>query len=374
MSILVILARGIQASRLGAYGGAWTVTPHLDNLASQSLVFDGYIRSSSIAETWGNWLASGARPWYWVGEEGGMPALIDGCKILPALQEEPVTIVRRMNELLEVLESNQNAMVIIELRHAVPPWEPSGDTLKIFFPPASQIQNPDSEKSAAISNISCDLDLIGEFVDPHPWIEPLPCSGDINNDSDIERMFLTHAAAIASMDHQLGLILDCVGKKQSNCIDILFTSDAGVALGAKKIFGHGSNTPWLEMVHLPLIWCHATRVVNSLRHPALITDNDLAALLCKYSDGPESMMDRCWMDPDALGAKIIITYGDQHNFAARSKKWSLVCNNSNTPMLFSLPSDYWEVNNMASRESGSVEQLIIELQFLTETQRYGTLN
>src|SRR5262245_46608938 len=60
MKAIVLILRGCPVGWLGAYGNEWVVTPHLDRLASESVVFDRHI--SDCPEP-----AAAGRAWLGVG-------------------------------------------------------------------------------------------------------------------------------------------------------------------------------------------------------------------------------------------------------------------------------------------------------------------
>ena len=56
MRILVFIARGLQAAYVGCYGNSWIVTPTLDRLAAEGVVFDQHyadcVDPSAVGKTW----------------------------------------------------------------------------------------------------------------------------------------------------------------------------------------------------------------------------------------------------------------------------------------------------------------------------------
>ena len=171
-------------------------------------------------------------------------------------------------------------------------------------------------------------------------------------------LLLTHAAAIASLDKKLGIILDFLAEHQTPETHILLTSDLGIALGEKGFHGHGGSEPWLDTVNVPLIWCHPTRESNSLRHHALVSDKDLTELLLGDPKSPHGLLEKCWDGPREPGNPSVVTSGTGKAVACRTNEWSLVVDSSGSARLFEFPMDRWEVNDLATHHPDKLQFLL----------------
>lgn len=362
MPFVVILARGIQVSRLGCHGAAWSLTPNFDQIASQSLVFDYFLRENTQPKLWGAQLATRPNPWCWSGETPGFANqspnlhLVEGHpKTVSGFQVWLETIWSRLAE-------NQADLLVIELLDAVPPWNPDREDLEAYFPrPSEELPNGtdfqggmnQKDSSEGFSNHPLDEEL-------SPWKGPLKGEPRVSSQSPParENLLLTHGAAIATLDKKLGVILDFLAGHQTPDTHILLTSDQGIALGEKGLYGHGVSVPWLDMVNVPLIWCHPSREANSLRHSALVSDKDLNELLQGDPKTPQGLLEKCWDAPRESGNKSVVTFGLNKAFACRNRDWSLVVEGFGAAKLFEFPMDRWEVNDLGARHPNELHSLL----------------
>ena len=362
MPFVVILARGLQVSRLGCHGAAWSLTPNFDRIASQSLVFDNFLRENTQPEIWGIQLAQRQNAWCWSGDS---PTFASQCKKLH-LVEPPAEKISCFQNWLKIIWRRvaeiQAGLLVIELNDAVPPWKPEQEDLDAYFPNQSaEATNEDdawfdSEQKVATEGTG----TTPHENDPKPWFEPLPREMPVNKEHPPIRrnLLLTHAAAIASLDKKLGIILDFLAEHQTPETHILLTSDLGIALGEKGFHGHGGSEPWLDTVNVPLIWCHPTRESNSLRHHALVSDKDLTELLLGDPKSPHGLLEKCWDGPREPGNPSVVTSGTGKAVACRTNEWSLVVDSSGSARLFEFPMDRWEVNDLATHHPDKLQFLL----------------
>lgn len=362
MPFVVILARGVQVSRLGCHGAAWSLTPNIDRIASQSLVFDNFLRENLRPEKWGFELARLQQTWCW---SGTPPAFASHCQNLHLFEPHPKNnskFQKWLGDIWSRVGEIQAEVLVIELNDAVPPWKPDQEDLDAYFPNHSGGIQGKGEHGSEIDETGSGEAIGMENApnEPSPWLGPLlqvmPAKKE---DSPIRKnLLLTHGASIASLDKKLGSILDFLAEHQTPDTHILLTSDLGIALGEKDFHGHGGITPWLDIVNVPLIWCHPTRESNSLRHQALVTDKDLMELLMGNPKFPTGLLEKCWDAPRESGNPSVVTSGAGTAFSCRTKEWGLVVTNSGTGRLFEFPMDRWEVNDLATRHPDKLQSLM----------------
>lgn len=362
MPFVVILARGIQVSKLGCYGAAWSLTPNFDRIASQSLVFDHFLRENTQPQLWGAGLATRTNSWCW---SGAPPTFSAQCKSLH-LVDPPPNHAWIYSEWLKNIwmksAETQADLLVIELLDAVPPWKPELEDLEAYFPGKVVGKlidaNGSNEKNPKDSLDGPDSQMNEDGL--APWLRPLPSESLEFNHPQVmrESLLLTHGAAIASLDKKLGTVLDFLAEHQTSDTHILVTSDAGIALGEKGLYGHHVSVPWLDTSNVPLIWCHPTREANSLRHSALVSDRDLNELLFGKSQKTDGLLESCWDAPREKGSPFVVTHGLNQSRACRTKDWSLVVEPCGAARLFEFPLDHWEMNDLGTRHPNELQWMV----------------
>ena len=371
MAYIVILARGIQSSRLGCYGSAWSLTPNIDRLASQSMVFDHFLVENTDPLRWGQSLLN--TPTIWLGQSP--PETKSGLfKLFPALPNDSRKIHLEMESAWATLSKSAAKVLVVELTDSLPPWSPGQDDLDAYFQSEETKQQTDAHFPH--SNPTPDNDD-AERTDEQalsPWLSALPTEKDpslLHHHILRESLLLTHSAAIASMDRKLGIILEFLAPRQTSDTHVIFTSDMGISLGEKKHIGHGGGPPWLDPIHVPLIWCHPERAAFSLRHSALLAGSDLDELLNSNPKSPSGLIERSWKYPREKGQEKIITTGLGELKSIRTHNWGLVLNKSGQSNLFEFPMDHWEINDLSNQNRSVSAHLVQKLIEKTNSDSLG---
>lgn len=365
MPFIVLLARGIQSSRLGCYGAAWSLMPNVDRLASQSLVFDHFLRENVQPFLCGIDWAPRATPWIWM---GGKPPSGDSSSIISLMEPlsgSPSHATEQLQNAWSLLNKNALDLMVLELNGAIPPWQPDQEDLGAYFPQPGPSKGLDTEPASDLEDTP-DPSKPSETekeVAQQPWQGPLPPPAFLSQTHGArERLLLTHAAAMATVDRNLGNILEFLAENQTADTHIILTSDHGVALGEKNWLGHGIPVPWLDPIHVPLMWCHPKRSASSLRHPALVSDRNLAELLQSDPKNSMGLLENCWHHPRESGRGQIITTGLNHTTAIRTKKWGFINEGPGKQHLYDFPIDHWEVNDLALRNPAEVQEILLHLE------------
>jgi hypothetical protein len=340
--------------------------PNIDRLASQSLVFDHFLRENVQPPLWGIDLAPRATPWIWMGKKPPFADSSSGISLMEPLSCSTSRATEQLEEAWTLLTKNSVELMVVELDGAIPPWQPDTEDLDAYFPqtgPSNALGLGSASESEDMPELSNPSDAPKEAA-LLPWQGPLPSSFTFpeQNYAARERLLLTHAAAMATLDRNLGTILEFLAEHQTANTHIIFTSDQGVALGEKNWLGHGTAVPWLDCIHVPLMWCHPKRNACSLRHPALVSDRNLAELLSSNPNTPGGLLEGCWHQPRESGRRHIITAGLNHSAAVRTKDWGLVVEEPGKQHLYEFPIDHWEVNDLALRHPGEVQEILLRLE------------
>jgi arylsulfatase A-like enzyme len=317
MRAIVFMLRGCPAGWLGAYGNEWIGTPHLDRLASESVVFDRHIsdcpeRDAALRAWLGGAHPSGSRLTEALRSGGIRTVLVranhpdtDGPdwfyagwdEVFDARPQEednsPLdALVRSFPKLLDRLSNVRDYLLGIDIDRLLAPWDVPQEVFEAYFEAdADEEAESDEEDTEEREEDEMDEsesddnedeeDSVNEDVDETeeveqdtagldspltthhspspgetvpPWSDP-PTGPFDNTDADArEWLHDSFAAVITTLDAELGHLFDQLrGRGLDQSAAWLVTSDFGYPLG-----GHGQlglHRPWLyeELVHLPLI-------------------------------------------------------------------------------------------------------------------------
>jgi arylsulfatase A-like enzyme len=372
MNVVILTARGLQASALGCYGNALAATPTLDGLAAQGVVFDRHYADATdpagVRRAWRDGRFHLPDP-----ESAAEPAdgddliarlkqqgvftclIVDDSRPAPAAFEEGwdevnraacfETAVETARDRLPELRRMDSWLLWVDFGAPLPPWDPPEEFGAMHF----DVTRPDDEEG-----------------DDQPAAEPLtPLTdvkegegevegeGDANDETLFLRMTRSYAAAVTYLDDGIGRILGSLSEEETEPV-IVFTSDRGVALGEHGAVG--GTRPHAEVVHVPLIVRlpggeEAGRRVDSLSQAV-----DLAATL---ADVFEVEL------PSAHGGSLLpLVYGEAESvrpyacsgggvgpaaeWSIRTLQWAYMsaADPSVPPRLYVQPDDLHEVNDV----------------------------
>jgi arylsulfatase A-like enzyme len=387
MNALVLQTSGLHLGYLGCYGNEWVATPYLDQLATQSVVFDQHFADDPGGELPSNWTGRSSLPL-----PDGEPVAASPTDLASFLGPHGVRVVRigtrqafgqahtgslaeweasiqAVRKTLPKLAREQRWLLWVELPSLTPPWCVPDESLGPYFPPG-----PQEEGAEPLT----------------PWLDPPagPCAGD---EQTWQRVQNTYAAAVTYLDEQLGLLgehLDHHGLTDK--LLLCLTADRGLALLEHGVIGE--CRPWLhdELVHLPLLLrlpgaAEAGRRIFALTQPVDLVPTLLGALEVPV---PETLHGHDLL-PLARGevervrpyACTGLRHGDRLEWSLRTLDWAFllpirlaVDDPPRGAQLYVKPDDRWEVNNLIQQHLELTEKAETTLRaYAAATHQPGKL-
>jgi arylsulfatase A-like enzyme len=254
MNAVVIAAHGCPTGCLGPYGNEWAVTPALDRLAAEGVVFDRHYaaRPDPLAarrEWWKLQTPSPPTPL----PQGERGAIIRASR--PAFDAPPdyyarfaevfdarpesdapfAPLLRLLPAVLDKLAKQSDWLLWIETDRLLPPWHAPGPVFEAYCEDLMEDADPDAEPLV-------------------PWADPPVGWFDRDDLASWELLHRSFATAVTALDADLEQLFDLLRDRGlDRTAAWAFTSDFGYPLGEHGIVG--PFRPWLheEFVHLPLI-------------------------------------------------------------------------------------------------------------------------
>lgn len=419
MRTVVFVLRGCPAGWLGAYGNEWVVTPNLDRLAAEGVVFDRHISDrpdpAAASAAWlGGTLPSGSRLTEAL-RAAGVPAVLvranhpdtDGpdwfyagwAEVFDARpQEEDASpldaLLRSLPPLLDRLAPSPDFLLWVEIDRLLPPWDVRQDVFDAYIrdeeeerrePDEAEVderggeeddeqeddEEPEDEaESAAEAPPEGSPEPAAPAAVIPPWFDP-PAGPFDGTDRDAwEWLHCSFAAVVTMLDAELGAVFEQLrARSLDQSAAWLVTSDLGYPLGEHGQIG--LHRPWLheELVHLPLLLrlpggTEAGRRVAEITQPP-----DLAPTLldCFGLKPPEA----AGLLPLARGrgesarsqAVTSLELNGASEVAIRTEEWAFLLplkvpeGEVREPLLFEKPDDRWEVNDLRARNVERADEL-----------------
>jgi arylsulfatase A-like enzyme len=404
--VLVVNIPGLNLRYVGCYGNDWVDTPTLDSLAADGIVFDQHL-ADCLGDWPSLWTGSYYFPWLLAGSAPDRPGLEQaaqshGLILRHVTPETPrstsdvpyaacLDAIRRVfRERAKHLAATADALLWVDLPSLTPPWSVPDEHLARYFLPVAHEARTDDEtddeldddQSAAVptdwdhSNLEVEDEVrseeSSETAEEAEELLPLLCPPQRINPSDDalrERLQLTYAALVSTVDEFLGKLLDDLDRRggPSDWV-VLVTSERGLALGEHGIVG--DVQPWLheEALHVPLLLrlpgaAHACRRIAALTQPVDVwpTVLELIGREGKASHGRSLMalvkgQTEQHRDYACAGWRL----AGIEEYALRTPQWGLLhpgdCA-ARPPQLYAKPDDRWEVNDLYLRQQELAEPL-----------------
>lgn len=391
MNAIVIVARGLPAGWVGAYGNEWIVTPHLDQLAAEGVVFDRHLADRPDP-------AAAGRAWLTGRHQFGPPAdapplLLDrlkaaGVRTILVRANHPDTdgppsfyagwaevfdarpdtddaspldaFLNALPGLLDRLAAGSRWLLWVETDRLVPPWDVSQEVFDAYLDEGDD----DEEKPA-------DAERVPPFADPPTG--PF----DRSDPAALDFLHRTFAAVVTSFDAELGRAFDEFrARGLDRSAAWVVTSDRGYPLGDHGQVG--PYRPWLHqaVVQVPLMLrlpdaTEAGRRVPALTQPADLTPTLLALCGAKAERGDGfDVMPLARGEADTVRefacsgweidgvteaaihtpTRTLLVPGPQPDGEARAAQ------------LYEKPEDRWEVNDLRPRAVEEAEELEARLK------------
>lgn len=303
MNVVVLAVHGCPLAVLGPYGNEWTVTPNLDRLAAESIVFDQHI--SDCPEP-----AAARRAWRTgrlqrppLGESVPTHATPDLLTLLTSAgvqkvlvlhtrpENDPPTEFRTgwdrvievrpgtMDELLDTVakilseyESKSPFLLWLEFDRLTPPWNVPQEVFDLYIQDLVEDDEPEPENETD-DDVAEETDAeYAEFEEPEdeddkepeaeppppepvkPWSDPPIGWFDRDDFPSWELLHRSFAAVVSRFDAELGQLFDLLRERGLDHSSAwVFTTDRGFPLGEHGMIG--PHRPWLheELIHIPLI-------------------------------------------------------------------------------------------------------------------------
>jgi arylsulfatase A-like enzyme len=418
MRILLLNLPGLNLRFLGCYGNNWTDTGTLDRLATESVVFDQH-----YADTLGEWPSGSTGLYRFSWRCPGLPpATTDLASVLqhhrltmqrivaPAvvapLDERLGQLQRTIPKAVEQLARAGNGLVWVDFPSLAPPWSVADDFLMQYFPhdvieEALPAEHEEEVEFAEDTDENCEEPIEGtplgdkdgpnleqEESEVEAEAEELtsllapPVDVDPADGQTLERVQLTYAAVIASVDHYLGRLFDQLRQRQLFAdVVLVVTADRGLSLGEHGLVGDNRLSLHEEMIHLPLLIRFPDAAFACKRISGLTQPVDLFATVLDLLNLPipschsrsllplirgESHQHRAYF---CAGRSV----GESETWALGTAAWRLLVPNSDSdgtaarePQLYVKPDDRWEVNNLRAQHLELAEQLETTLRAIAD--------
>ncbi len=435
MKILVIVARGLQASLVGAYGNHWVTTAALDALAARGVLFDAHFADAASPEgsrrSWRtarysfdphtdygpNDLLARLRasdvPTMLIHDVSRpLPdAFLQGwsatVEVDPVGEEDPLELaLEGAADLLEALRDEANALLWLDLPLLLPPWQVPEDFVAALFedtllePAEEEDEEEEFEEEEADAEEfeeeeeeeedASDTEWFDDDEVPPEYIaDPTPGPNDTEDDRHVLSLRMSCAATVNYLDaglEQLFQTLDELDPKHE--MAVIFTSDHGLPLGEHGVVGLTGAGPHEELLHLPLIVRLPGQVQAGRRVPTLCQPIDLAATLADLlgvvlpEAHGQSLLPLMHGATTAIRPYLLSGVETERGpiRALRTPEWSFILPaptneaESVPGRLFLQPEDVWEVNDVRQHHmelAEYFEQVLCEA--LTASRQPGPL-
>lgn len=336
--LLVLHASALHLGYLGCYGNDNVVTPSIDRLADEGVVFDQHIADQPR-------IGQSPLPAAWLS--------VDGMRHLDLRSQRwDKRLIKKTITQLNGWLRGHDRLFWIDLPSLAPPWQVPDDILAENF--------PDAEDEDRLS----------------PWLDP-PIGPADPDETACLRLQITYAAAVTAFDAWLGEVIDHL--RERSVLDetvIIVTANSGLALGEHGYIGE--HRAWLheEVAHLPLLLRMPESQDAGLRIAALTQPADMLATIAELGGLPSpgqaaSLLPLIRGDVDLIRQMTCsrLCIGDSEELAARTPEWHLVVPLSTPrddpprpPQLFVKPDDRWEVNDVRQQYLEIAEELEARLR------------
>ncbi len=356
MKAIVIVANGWNAGWLGCYGNESLVTPQLDRLAVQSVVFDQHFAVNPSPGEWLRSLESGC--FEFSADSQRQPSLIQ------LLRQSGIRTVRLRDARSHPEVASEDWDLTIETTRAddaAPGEALTGAIAKQL----AELANRDRwllwiETDRLIPPWSVSLDYFDRYVEdmtatddgksPQPWDEP-PLGLMALNDREIERLQGTFASVVTEWDADLGRWFDlCRKHGHAESAVWVVTSGHGMSLGEHNWIGPTAAQPFEEMGHVPLIVRLPGAEQAGRRVSELTASIDLLPTLAQAfgavvpgSVHGQSLLPLLRGSRKPIRPYLCQTIGNES--ALQTPEWVLLHGDKAGTLLFRKPEDRWEVND-----------------------------
>jgi arylsulfatase A-like enzyme len=408
MRVIVVSLNRCRLDYLGAYGAELAVTPHLDKLASEGVVFDQhYVDQLGNGPTRRSWhggcfgpvpSVEGLAQRLW---QAGIATVLAGDERSPSrstrfaqgweramwvrrdrleAMNQPTLIDGTLQTALDWIETHgekDNWLVWVEIDALRPPWdpmeyrkEPGEDAAEHHDEGTALEPEEEGDDAEALKDDSEEMTIEPQFDLPAVWLgEEGPACGEIG------RWQLAYSGVMMYVDDLIGQFMHLLTElKLMEETYILVTSDGGLAMG--EHLQVGEVFPWLheEVTHLPLILRLPQAEQRGRRVQQLTQPADLAVTVAELFGVPFTLPSHGRSLLGAVkGQTLRRDYlcgrgrkGDMEEWSIRTHQWHFLLPRPSTshrgPQLYVKPDDRWEINNIVEQHLDIAEHLELTLR------------
>lgn len=338
--LIVIAAHGCGIGGLGPYGNEWIATPHLDRLAAEGEVFDRHFAAcpcpvATRREWWAN-IPAGAVLFRASRPNHDAPADVYA-PFAEVFDARPDT-ADFFPSLSGVLDRTP-PLVWIESDRLLPPWTVAQDVFEVYL---EELNDGEGETESAIE----------------PWANPEVGEFGTDDLAAWELLHRTYAAAVTGFDAGVGRVFDLL--RERGLADIAtwaLTSDFGFPLGEHGLLGPHRPHLHNEFVHLPLI----------VRRPKAATTGRRVSRFTQPADVLPILLGRPIPERESVVTRWAVNGHEEA--ALRTDGFTLLLplagnpeEEPRQPMLFEMPDDRREVNDLRQANFDQAEELEAELR------------
>ncbi|MCG8449108.1 MAG: sulfatase-like hydrolase/transferase [Pirellulales bacterium] len=395
---ICLVVDGLRAAALGAYGNTSFPTPHLDALASQSVVVDWLWADSPLLpnfyrSVWQGLHAMRSGP---VPPRSSIPQVLNSAGVRQWLVTDDSWLIERSTELpfdktlLLETHAEQPAATIAETAIAqlcsetvlqLNEWyeglseEDSGSLLWLH---TRGLMGPWDAPTALRKELL-------EVDDPEPLelVKAPELLRDIEDPDVLHAYRVAYAAQVSVLDACVGAFCDAIAERFAvGETLVMLIGSQGWTLGEHGAIGSDCTELFGERLHLPWLLHVCGRSEPLQRHPALAQPADVGATLLDWfgqqfpqADDGQSILPML-AGRQCTGRQIAVTQGLAGEQVLRTPSWQLrkTAASDSVPVateLYVKPDDRWECNDVASRCAEVVVGLCEEMDRFAELASTG---
>jgi arylsulfatase A-like enzyme len=390
MKVILILARGFHVAYAGCYGSSWNMTPTLDRVASEGVVFDFHYASSLdpefASQAWqilqlSHFPNSQSHLHEWNAlqflAEKKIPAILCSDADIAADQESWTEVLCPGNKIRG--RARRWRRVVSQVRAAVDQLAKSKDWLlaidSSFLLPPWDIPEQAHHFDAASENAQDLSGAGGEDREPESKLSEEMAAALAQQEK--------YATAVSYLDEGIGTVLRALEPWQANDDALLLiTGDRGQSLGEFLLRSGDESQLHDEWIHLPLVirlpGNHEGRRITALTQPVDLACTILSAfgLTAPASEGQDLM--RLCRHPIEQVRPYALCFSGQETHAQwvlRTREWMLSMQDAQGDhriSLFQKPEDRWEMNNIVQHHLDVATGLQSVLEAWKTACRSGT--
>lgn len=362
---IVIVIDRLGSGFLGPYGNTWIDTPAMNQLASESVLFEHAIADSNdlsllYRSYWSgvHAICHAARP------ECSLAKLIERSGLRATLLSDDEWLFRHSlaeqfgeHILVDPSTPVRSAASIDEtqfaqLTLAAIEWLTDAKEPGLFWVHARGMNGP-WDAPAELAERFRDED------DPEAYSDVVPPQFKLEQDhdpDDVLRIMHAYASQVLVIDACLESLLDAIEQHElGDETLVIVTSPRGYPLGEHGQIGAGGPDLFGETLNVPLLIRRPDRQAACMRLDSLAQPTDLYATLAKWFGVNADARSATGHDllelsenEDAWRREAAFSVGE-NELAVRTPAWSLHVDEGQTKSLYAKPDDRWEANEVADR-------------------------